>query len=98
MNDEELVSLARKAGFKVENWLTNPPKPGLLYGSPEMLRKVVEAAVMAEKEDAARYRALFSIESFCCDPLWPVVDWFRGNDVSKAEVDAALDAAIRGNG
>ena len=44
--------------------------------------------------DAARYRALFTITDFCCDPLWPVVDWMRGADVSKEEVDAALDAAI----
>jgi hypothetical protein len=66
--------------------------------SKEDMERFGRACVLAERErnalDAARYRALFSIESFCCDPLWPVVDWFRGNDVSKTEVDAALDAAI----
>jgi hypothetical protein len=45
--------------------------------------------------DAARYRALFTIQDFCRDPLWPVVAWMRdGHDIDKAEIDAALDAAI----
>jgi hypothetical protein len=48
---------------------------------------------IALRLDATRYRALFALDNFCRDPLWPVVDWMRGTrDVSKAEVDAALDA------
>jgi hypothetical protein len=34
---EYILKLAAKAGFRVESWLTNPPKPSLYYASPEQL-------------------------------------------------------------
>ena len=52
------------------------------------------SAGAADALDAARYRQLFTEPDFLRDPLWPVVDWMRGtSEVSKEDVDAALDAA-----
>jgi hypothetical protein len=56
-----------------------------------------EAALAPEHndDDGARYRFLVACEDFHREPLYPVLDWLRGSrDVSKAELDAAIDAAI----
>lgn len=52
-------------------------------------------AATDDARDAARYRALFAIQDFCRDPLWPVVEWMRdGHDHDKALIDAAIDAVM----
>lgn len=56
-----------------------------------------EAALAPEHndDDGERYRFLVTCEDFHREPLYPVLDWLRGSrDVSKAELDAAIDAAI----
>jgi hypothetical protein len=52
----------------------------------------------AVRMDAKRYRFLLAPGDISeCDSWWTVVDWFRGTrDVSKAELDAAIDAAMGG--
>lgn len=37
MNRETVLRLAQESGAKIENWMTNPPKPGLIYMTPEQL-------------------------------------------------------------
>ena len=55
----------------------------------------LELASQEDAKDAKRYRYLFTCKNFCRNPLWPVVDWFRGStDPQKEEVDASLDGGM----
>lgn len=62
----------------------------------EKAKQIVQALEVPAPEDvkdAERYRKLFTIQDFCRDPLWPVVEWMRdGDEHDKATIDAALDA------
>lgn len=65
-NKERLSRLAREAGALVENWMTNPPRPGLFYMTPEQLErfaillaadKPAESGVEGDDEAVAYLRA-----------------------------------------
>jgi hypothetical protein len=45
VTDEEIAALARAAGFRLESWMTNPPKPMLWHGTPQAMRALVEAVI-----------------------------------------------------
>lgn len=74
-----------KRELLVENWNRRAAWPS--ENNPQL--------VSEDAKDATRYRALFTIEDFCRNPLWPVVDWMRdGENVNKPIIDEALDAVI----
>jgi hypothetical protein len=74
------------------------------YGKDQLAADAIWRAMLAATpptpasevaQDAARYRFLFLEEDWCRDPLWPLVAFFRdGNSIPKAQVDAAIDAAL----
>ena len=62
--------------------------------------RAIEAKVLEKLSDklldGERYRFLFECETFCREPLWPVVEWMRDDEsATKADVDQAIDAAIK---
>lgn len=44
LTDEQIAARARAAGFYLESWMTNPPKPAMWHGTPEAMRKLIEGA------------------------------------------------------
>jgi len=45
--NERTLELAKKAGLKVESWMTNPPKPFQILGSTEQFEKFAELLLKA---------------------------------------------------
>lgn len=50
MDKNEIVDLAKQSGARIENWMTNPLKTGLLYMTPEQLEQFVS---MVRSKDLA---------------------------------------------
>ncbi len=44
--NERTLALAKKAGLKVESWMTNPPKPFQILGSTEQFEKFAELLLL----------------------------------------------------
>lgn len=53
MNEQEIDSIAKRAGFSLESWMTNPPRPAMWHGSPEALLTFYEEGFRAGMERAA---------------------------------------------
>jgi len=47
LTDEQIDQAARLAGFLLESWMTNPPKPAMWHGTPDALRKLVRSLAAA---------------------------------------------------
>lgn len=45
ITQKQVVALAKDKGALVENWMTNPPRVGLLYMTPEQLHELCNAAI-----------------------------------------------------
>ena len=45
ITQEQAVALAKDKGALVENWMTNPPRVGLLYMTPEQLHELCNATI-----------------------------------------------------
>jgi hypothetical protein len=50
ITQEQAVALAKEAGALIENWLTCPPKLGLLYLTPEQAHATCNAAIQHYKD------------------------------------------------
>lgn len=42
LTDAEVAERAKAAGFQLESWATNPPRPAMWHGTPEAMRKLIE--------------------------------------------------------
>jgi hypothetical protein len=41
VTDDDVKALAKRAGFYLESWMTNPPKPAMWHGPPEAMRRLL---------------------------------------------------------
>jgi hypothetical protein len=54
-----LTELATQCGARFENWLTNPPRPRLLYFTPDQLTAFVERIREEERARLHAHRPMF---------------------------------------
>jgi len=84
MTGEQIDQAARAAGFLLESWMTNPPKPAMWHGSTEALRQLVRGAVEQERERCARI----------CDEMGE--HWSAYKDTALLNGDVDLSNAASG--
>ena len=62
----EAVKLATEVGALVENWMSNPPRPGLYYMTAEQLERFAAlAALRAQPDHSELVRELRETAAWC---------------------------------
>lgn len=83
-----------------EKWIKDPKRDVLVEDVGSALAGFLACARALEPmvRDGERYRFLFdqSFKTWACDPLWPLVGFFRDCDetITKTIIDLAIDAAL----
>ena len=88
--NEDTLQRAREVGAKIESWMTNPPKPGLVYFTPEQLQ-VFEAKYKSWYDAVTDQGVITHVgwdENDARKSLYAIIDW---------HVQVALDPKVSGD-